>query len=100
MSKRFTPTHLPFVGKQKDAKKQSFWRVAAAGNYADGAAVGMTMAAAYVAYVTGAADVLPPILPQIVIDMVRPENMNDALHGQLVGFFSALETALSEARRK
>ena len=51
------------------------------------------MAASYVAYLTGAAD-LAPILPQIVLDMLGTEALPDALQGQVVGFFSALESRL------
>ncbi|MET3135417.1 hypothetical protein AAKU55_005727 [Oxalobacteraceae bacterium GrIS 1.11] len=95
MSNRFTPAALPFVGQEKSTKQRSFWNVPATGNYAEGTTIGMAMAAAYIAYLSGS-DSLPPILPQIILDMTASADLSDALHGQLVGFCSALELALRQ----
>lgn len=52
------------------------------------------MAAAYIAYLATAGE-LPPILPQVVMDMLAGAALSDALQGQIVGFFSAIEQRLA-----
>lgn len=52
------------------------------------------MAASYIAYLSKA-NTAPPILPQIVLDMLNASELPPAVHGQVVGFFAALETELT-----
>lgn len=73
----------------------SFWTLPEHGNYTDGTLIGEAMAKAYTANLSRQS-ILPPTLPQIVLDIagVGAANLSEARHGQLVGFFSALEEVL------
>lgn len=51
------------------------------------------MATAYLAYLEATPD-MPPILPQILLDMLSRGNVSEGLQGQAVGFLSALEARL------
>jgi len=86
-------TNLPFVGLAPDGKRKSFWTLPDQGNYADGAILGEAMAKAYQAHMS-LVSILPPSLPQIVMDITGASNLSAARQGQLVGFFSAIEEAL------
>ena len=88
-----SPTELPFVGKVPGRDSLSYWAVPARGDYGEGAKVGKAMAVAYINYLRGASS-MPPVLPQIVIDMFEGAELPDAVRGQLVGFLSALEHKL------
>ena len=88
-----SPTELPFVGKVPGRDTLSYWAVPAKGDYGEGTQVGRSMAVAYTNYLRGAAG-MPPVLPQIVIDMFEGIELPDAVRGQLVGFLSTLETKL------
>jgi len=90
---RFKPTDLPFVGNTKARQRTSFWTVPPKGDFAKGSMTGTKMAAAFLRYLA-TKDTLPPILPQIVLDMAQRTDISDALHGQIVGFFSTLEQAM------
>ena len=57
------------------------------------------MARAYAEYVT-AGDELPPILAQVALDMLATEPLPEALQGQVVGFFSALERLIARKTTK
>jgi hypothetical protein len=86
-------TNLPFIGPAPDGKRKSFWTIPDQGNYADGAVLGEAMAKAYQANMS-LFSVLPPSLPQIVMDITGVSDLSAARQGQLVGFFSAIEEAL------
>jgi hypothetical protein len=87
-----SPTDLPFVGRTKSKKSLSFWVPPPAKDFSEGAVVGAEMATAYSNYLQGAVD-MPPVLAQIVIDMIDGA-LPAGVHGQLVGFLSTVEQHL------
>ena len=84
-----SPTDLPFVGRTKSKKSLSFWAIPPAKDFSEGTVVGAEMATAYSTYLQGAGD-MPPVLAQIVIDMIDGA-LPAGVHGQLVGFLSTIE---------
>lgn len=93
MSHTNKPADLPFVGRIANKEQLSFWTIRPDGNFSDGTNTGAAMASAYIAYLSNTN--APPILPQIVIDMLATADLSPALQGQVVGFFAAIESKLT-----
>lgn len=90
---------LPFVGKEPDKPGLSFWKVPATGGYAGGCATGAALATIYLDHLKKhGEDQVGSYLQCIVLDMLGVDNPKrkgqDALHGQIVGFFSFIEQCL------
>lgn len=90
------PTDLPFVGRTTPKERLSFWTISNEGTFSSGATLGEEMAVAFAKYLS-ASPGQPAMLPQIVIDMLNVGELQPGLHGQIVGFFSALEVELTRS---
>lgn len=88
------PTDLPFVGTTAAKSRLQFWTLAARGDFTENTRLGAEMAQTYLKFKSESGE-LPSILPQIVIDMTASDDIDDAVRGQLVGFFSYLDHALT-----
>jgi len=100
------PFHrLPFVGPAADGVGLSFWKVPKTGGYTGGCTTGTALARLYLKHLRehGAED--GGSLQGIVLDMIGQgfPNENDAeqnaLRGQVVGFFSELDPFIAAAAR-
>ena len=101
MSNTKSPTDLPFVGLSTSKTGYlSFWSVDRhAKNYLEGTKQGAELARQYLDYVAvqpGA----PPLLPQIVMDMLTAPSDTDGAKGQIVGFLSAVEAKIAAKTTK
>lgn len=91
------PVHrLPFVGGESTDGGVCFWDVPAVGDYIGGCVVGKNLAAAYLKHRRQNREIGAGILQHIVLDMVHAPR-NSATRGQIVGFFSILDTWLGIA---
>lgn len=98
------PAHrLPFVGPEPGRSQLSFWAVPKSGGYGGGCDTGAALAKIYLKHLRehGRAASAGGFLQNIVLDMVDSEHgespEQDALRGQVVGFFSVLEAWIEGA---
>lgn len=89
---------LPFIGK-------SAWDVPATGGYSGGCEFGVWAAMAYLKMLRAEESAGPGTLQCIVLDMLEGSNGaeagddDDSFRGQVVGFFSTLDSALHRAAK-
>jgi hypothetical protein len=91
---------LPFVGGKSPRHDEgiSFWNVPAKGGYVGGGWTGEAAALMFLKHLRANGTSPGGSLQRIVMDMLSCHT-DDALQGQVVGFFSTLEPWLAEAAR-
>jgi hypothetical protein len=101
--KRIPFHRLPFVDAVLGKIGLSFWAVPKTGNYFGGFETGNNLARIYLKYLRENGSSGGGTLPCMVLDMFDCENTDDpsmsALRGQVVGFFSELESWVAIASR-
>jgi hypothetical protein len=91
-------TQLPFVIYDPDRGIESWWSLPATGGYQGGCGAGAAAGKAFMKYLRserGAGFVLPWVVESMVIG----KGKSDTLHGQIVGFFGVLGSALANAAK-
>ncbi|ODC03038.1 hypothetical protein BFW38_05235 [Terasakiispira papahanaumokuakeensis] len=102
--KQFPLHQLPFIDKVPGKRWLSFWAVPKTGGYSGGCKTGESLARIYLKHLkTHHPDFNEGRLQSIVLDMCEVERSGhpeqEALRGQVVGFFSELEYWLVAAIR-
>lgn len=98
------PIHrLPFVGPAADGVGLSFWRVPQTGGYTGGCMTGKALGRIYLKHCREHGSKDGGILQLIASAMLTPDQPEspeqEALHGQIVGFFAELEPWIAVAAR-
>lgn len=104
-NRRKLPLHrLPFVDTVPNKIGISFWAVPQTGGYAGGCRTGKSVARIYLKHLKSYGDNTGDILQRVVLDMLGSDAKDetpgqDALRGQIVGFFTELEPWLIGATK-
>lgn len=100
---KYPTKRLPFTRKNQDKPGPFYWNVPQSGGYFGGCTTGQNLALIYLKHLREHGSSSYGCLQNIALDMFDyerdPSDTEDSLRGQVVGFFSTLDTWLNSAAK-